>query len=697
MLIFDDSKGASDGKEKDQLQAMVAVGSEFITYTDAESTVQKSGEFVRIEKGGGESPQLCVMHEAPDAFRQTEQSITALDDLQFFAVSPSEKLVKRSRLLVASVDESGAQGSVSGVPGLKVDSRMPRFTNALYGNEVHQRARVQDTDYATQAGKRRLFSLGDGRMLLVRELTKANDDRWYMGVARGLPTYSRRRKRTARVELVPINPETGSDAAPLLAFDIHSGLGFDPYEGAPSSPLNEDLPYRNYVFSFTAPTGLPMYDDTNIYMSIAGSMWGRIAVDGVAGDAGIQGDASDTYAIAEPAYAPNGAGTYLALVAVHPAAGDTFDPLSAGPYRLTCTRTLPDGGIAQSKIEFPAIAGAPNHYYGATGMELLRTSPTTIVLVAHVHAMQSGFPGTIAPSARSRLFFWSTNNGASWTYAQVSTTSPAFTAFPYASLMVKDEQTLLVFTTYRTYATAGGDASGVQVHAVTPAGTSYMTTIPGTTFSHGLVVPRVTSGKVEYDVPYIGFGYGGATTVRGKLRLWMQFDPRWVTYNRARMLQSPSSRPILVVSDDGGVTWVRKFLPTPWQFRAGFVAAIDTRTLVVPVFAPRVVDQQGRLSALRVRLHISTNGGDKWQATQWAFTLPAYAWADGQFLPGPLDGNPTIAPGPTEYDVDESNEDYNRGEIFPVVAVRDGYGRVSPVNPARPWIADYRFKEPDYA
>lgn len=694
MLIFDDSKGTSDGKERDQLQAMVAVGSEFMTYWDDESTVQRSGEFVHIEKSGGESPRLCMMHEVPDAFRQAGDTLTALDDQEFLNAPIQEKLAERTRMFVATVTDAGEEGAISPVPSLKVESRAPRFTNVLYGSEVHQRPRVQDTDYATQAGKRRLFSLGDGRLLLVRELAKVNDDRWYMGVARGLPTYSRRRKRTARVELVTINPETGAAGDALMGFNIHSGLGFDPYEGATESPLNDGLPYRVYITGSTAGPTLPMYDGDNLFMSITGTMWGRIAIDGVAGDAGIQGDASDTYAVAEPAYAPNGSGTYLSLVAVYPATGDTHDPQSAGPYRLTCTRTLPGGGTADSKIDFPAIAGAPNHYYGVTGMELLRTSPTTLVLVAHVHAMQSAYPGTIAPSARSRLFFWSTNNGATWTYAQVSTTPPAFTAFPYSSLLVKDAQTLLVFTTYQAYSTAGGDASGVQVHAVTPSGTNYITTIPGSTFSQGLVVPRTSGGKQEYDAPYIGFGYGGAVTFKGKRRLWMQFDPRWTTYNRERMVLSPSTRPVLMVSDDGGATWARKLLPTPWQHMMGFVASMDARTLVAPVFSPRAVDGDGAVKPLRARIYKSTDGGEKWQPTQWAVTLPRHAWVDGQLLPGPLDGSPTNPPGPTEYEIDESVEDYNRGELFPIVILTGADGLPAPINPARPWITDRRFKEP---
>lgn len=703
MLIHKDLQGDAGLSEHTALGGMLRVGNEFMTERNADSEVQRAGEFVTMKRTSGGFPRMCTIHETPDAWVPVSKtSVTPLDDESYLASDAETVFVQRTCLFVASVSESGEELDFASVPGMKTESRMPRFTYISYTSapnpEGHDHDRVNDADYATQAGKRRLFSLGDGRVLLVRELAKENDDRWYMGVAAGLSTFSRRRKRTARVELVAINPDTGAASKALLGFDIHSGLGFDPYEGANNHPRNDNKPYRSQYLVNGWPTdpSLPFYEGNTIYMSVTGAMWGRIAIDGVAGDPGIQADASDTYAVAEPAYAPKGTGTYLALVAVHPAPGDTYDPASAGPYRLTCTRTTPEGDVAQTKIVFPAIAGAPNHYYGATGMELVRTSPTTVVLIAHVHAMQSAHPGTITPAARSRLFFWSDDNGETWTYAQVSTTAPAFPMFPYSSHMVKDADTLLVFSSEDAYSTVPPpDRVGIQVHAVTRAGASYVTTIPSSQFNAGLRTPYITGGKHDYNTPYIGFGYGGAVTVRGKQRLWMQFDPRWISYDRTKMLQSPPSRPMLMVSDDGGMTWQRHFLPTVWQHHAGFVTALDKKTLAVPILAPRVVDEAGNVKPAKARIYISKDGGEKWRPTNWRINIPFTAWVDGALTPGHIDGNASLGPGPTEYDIDDSVEDYNRGELFPLVALHDENGKPAPINPARPWIADARAKDPN--
>ncbi|PJO38869.1 hypothetical protein CTI10_007585 [Delftia acidovorans] len=70
----------------------------------------------------------------------------------------------------------------------------------------------------------------------------------------------------------------------------------------------------------------------------------------------------------------------------------------------------------------------------------------------------------------------------------------------------------------------------------------------------------------------------------------------------------------------------------------------------------------------------------------WRITLPAMTWVDGQLLPGSRG-----------YDITDYRYSYNRGELFPLVAVRDERGDVLPMNPGRPWIADARVKEPAYA
>ena len=95
MLINDDSKGTSDGKEKNQLQAMIAVGSEFITYRDAESTVQKSGEFVRIEKESSESqPRFVLLHETSMTYREENGTLHDLTGNELRSIGADGKSVR---------------------------------------------------------------------------------------------------------------------------------------------------------------------------------------------------------------------------------------------------------------------------------------------------------------------------------------------------------------------------------------------------------------------------------------------------------------------------------------------------------------------------------------------------------------------------------------------------------------------------
>lgn len=46
-----------------------------------------------------------------------------------------------------------------------------------------------------------------------------------------------------------------------------------------------------------------------------------------------------------------------------------------------------------------------------------------------------------------------------------------------------------------------------------------------------------------------------------------------------------------------------------------------------------------------------------------------------------------------EYEIDELNEDYNRGEFFFIVVFRDFGGLNVLINLVRLWIVDKRFKE----
>lgn len=707
MLLHKDIGGAAGGPEYTALGGLLAVGSEFMTDRDATGEVQRSGDFVTMRRNRGGSSRLCAIHETPDAWALTDKkTVRTLDDEQYFDADEDVKFVRRSRMYLASVDDSGAEIDFANVPGYKTESRLPRFTSIIYtassSPEAHAHERVNQVDYAAQAGKRRMFSLGDGRVLLVREMAKEDDDRWFMGVARGMSTFSRRRRRTARVELVVINPETGAAGDVLLGFDIHSGLGFDPYSGASPSALNDGRPYRTYrTDTFPLNASLPFTEGNSIYLSVTGVMWGRLTNDGTQVGRGLRGDASDTYAVAEPANAPraDGPGTYLSLVAVHPATGDTYNPQSAAPYRLTCTRTTESGEVVQSKISLPAIPGAPNHYLAAAGMELIRTSPTNIVLTVQAHAAQSGHPGSVLPTAQVQLFFWTTNNGEAWTYTPVSTAPPVFPTFSYGSSLVKDADTLLVFSVDDTFYTTvpPPDMGGVEVHEVTRLGTNYVSTIPASLFNAGLRKPVKLSAGVrsDYYPPYIGFGYGGAVVMRDFTRLWMQFDPRLIDYTQQYLIESPPARPMIITSDDGGVTWVRRFLPTVWQHMVGFVVAIDRKTLAVPILAPRTVGENGSVSPPKARIYISKDGGERWRPTLWDIKMPGYAWVDGGFLPGRLDGRPESNPGPEEYDIDDALADYNRGELFPLVALYDENGTPSPINPARPWLADARMKAPD--
>ena len=69
MLTTDDSGGKADGKERDQLTAIAETGSEFITFNDFESTVQKSGEFARITKETSDpQPRFVLLHETSQTY-----------------------------------------------------------------------------------------------------------------------------------------------------------------------------------------------------------------------------------------------------------------------------------------------------------------------------------------------------------------------------------------------------------------------------------------------------------------------------------------------------------------------------------------------------------------------------------------------------------------------------------------------------
>ncbi|MBV7457309.1 glycoside hydrolase [Acidovorax sp. sif1233] len=675
MLIFDDSKGTSDGKEKDQLQAMVAVGSEFMTYRDSESTVQRSGEFVRIEKETSDpQPRFLLVHETSQTYTDKGQDLTGNELLN---LTPNSKLRKRSRLYMSEIDPLSGDLPFREIGGFKAQTRISRHHGFTTQSAPRSYDALGETNYTAQAGKRRLFPKGDGKVLLVREVVIPGDARYFNDSMRAIvstpqPHTKKRGLRAARVEVVELNPTVGTTSAPVFSFDVHSGLSFDP---VPRS------------FSNSIRATADMFNDNNVFAAFSGVMFGSTLESPSVARVPPGGDASDTYAVCEPGVAKTADGReYTSIIAVYPAPDDVYDPRSAGPYRLTFKRTTPEGGVALGKINFPPVAGRPQHYLAARGMSLHRLGPSTVVLRVNVHAMQFGAGGSIFPSASDAFFMWSTNNGESWTYV-----APALNflgVFPYGGMLVKDKNTLLAFSFFQQFG-----AEQVEVHRITISGTAKIGSIPGATFSSGLMTP----GSGQLLVPYVPVGFGGATylkTTEGKKkRLWMQFDPYWAYKDgMAQVLEYPGSRPMLLVSDDGGLTWARRLLPTPWSFRAGFVVSIDEGTLAVPVYAAR--KEPG--ASLRATVYTSKNGGDTWKASDAQVGLPGDTWVDGQVVVGAQYWHPIANEYRFEQDLSDSALQYNRGELLPLVALRDSDGKILPSNPARPWMAHHQFKEPAY-
>ena len=682
MLVFDDSKGTSDGKEKDQLQAMVAVGSEFITYRDAESTVQKSGEFVRIEKESGDSqPRFVLLHETSQTY--SEQAPGELSDLtgnELLSLSPGTKLRKRSRLYMSEVDPVNGDLPFREIGGFKTQTRVSRHRGFTRSSAPRSLEAMYEANYTAHAGKRRLFPKGDGKLLMLREVAVPGDSRYFNDSMREQvntpqPHTKKRGLRAARVEVVEVNPTVGTTSAPVFSFDVHSGLGFDP---TPRS------------FSASTRSTADMYSSTQVFAAFSGVMFGSSLDLPSVTRVPVGGDASDTYAVAEPAIAkaPDGR-EYLSIIAVYPAPDDVYDEQSSGAYRLTFKRTTPGGGVALGKITFPPLPSLPLHYLAARGMSLHRLSPTTVCLRVNVHVMQYGAGGSIQAVNSDAFFMWTQNNGETWTYAPVTAGFPG--VFPYGGLLVKDKDTLLAFSWFNE----ASQSNTVQVHSVTASGTAQIAIIPASTFNAGLLTP----GVGQLFVPYVPVGFGGAVyridpqDKKKKKRLWMQFDPYWIYEETLpQALEYPGSRPMLLVSDDGGLTWMRKFLPSVWSFRVGFVVSIDERTLAVPVYSAR--KEPG--AVLRATIHVSKDGGESWKVADAAVTLPGETYVDGQTVLGSQ--YTRVSPPKTFFDQDivDTALRYNRGELLPMIALRDADGKLLPANPARPWMNNHNIKEPEY-
>ena len=239
---------------------------------------------------------------------------------------------------------------------------------------------------------------------------------------------------------------------------------------------------------------------------------------------------------------------------------------------------------------------------------------------------------------------------------------------------MKDETTLIVFSEPSQI-----PSGATTVWSVTPGAASQVGAVAAATFNDGLAAGF-------YRPPYMAFGFGGVVyrkTLTGTTkRLWMQFDPRYgYAPGPADVLDYPSSRPMLLVSDDGGVTWQRRFLPTPWSFLVGFVVSLDETGLAVPVYARRASE----LDALETTIYVSRDGGDNWAAAGARASLPHETVVDG-----------SIVAGDAREAISDCWLQYNRGELHPMLVVNDKKGRAQGSNPARPWMVNANVEAPSY-
>lgn len=666
MLIHENLKGATGAEERTSLHGMLAVGNEFMTHREGGSLVHRAGDFVEIERTGGGHLRFAALYETSDAYRIGDgNSVLEVGDDEVPPEPGQTNFIPRSLLMTAEQEGQGEPLPFRTVNG-RAESRLARFTKMV--------GLLDEVDHATLTGRPRFFTLGDGRALLVREISDPEDTRYFTGTnAQGR---SRRRRRVTSVQLLPVNLETGTVAkAPLLEAVVHSGLGFDP--GIVPGDLS--IPGTMRAVAYTPPS-VPgtLYTGSAIYVALAGVMWGS-RVPGK--------EPSETYAVAPPATAKDGDKSYLSLVVVHGLPEDSYNLQGSALYRLTCTRTTTDG-VAQSKITLPPAIRGAGFFNSAIGMELVRLAPSTLVLA--VKMWEQAQPTTTTfyslTSAGSTAFFWSDDNGASW--ANINTAGFLDNGAlnrTLGGIMARDADAALVFSGYEAdSAVPAPDAEAVAVYRLTRSGASRICTIPGSQFSAGLHagVP-LSSGR--FYPPYLATGYGGGLRVKDKNLLWMQFDARWVYASTdPRTIEYPGSRSQLMVSEDGGRSWKRRLLPQPWAQRLSFVAGMDQGTLVVPVYEGRRVNDAGNLMPLAVTLY-TTKDTEKWRPVQWRMTLPTATTVDGR-----------LVPGTPAYDYADVRRWINRGELFPILHVRDEQGELVPKNPDRPWLSDHRRTGPTY-
>ena len=81
MLIHKDLQGDAGLQEHAALDGLLGVGNEFMTERNADSEVQRAGEFVTMKRSAGGFSRLCTIHETPDAWAMVDESgVQALDD-----------------------------------------------------------------------------------------------------------------------------------------------------------------------------------------------------------------------------------------------------------------------------------------------------------------------------------------------------------------------------------------------------------------------------------------------------------------------------------------------------------------------------------------------------------------------------------------------------------------------------------------
>lgn len=664
MLIHKDLKGNAGGAEHTALGGLLSVGNEFMTDRNETSEVQRSGEFVTMTRREGGFVQLVTMFESADG-RGPRGAI--LDDRQTYAQRDEKDpygTKHRSRLLTAAFDTYAGEQDFETVA--RPMSRLPRFVQA---QASHRDQRPEAIDYATKYGRRRLFSLGDGKLALVRELSDPDDTRYFMGV--DLLGGSYRRSRVTGVELVKVDADTGSFQGVLFRFDVHSGLGFDPGSGSMFQPG-----YRVE----SARDDLGLYDATRIFTPRVGFMWGRRL-----GNAYLSADPSATYGIAEPALASDGGKDYMSIVAVHGLPANSPDLRTSLLTSLTCTYTVP-GGVEHSRIVFPPYSSGAGRFYSARAIELVRVSPTNLVLRVDVTA-QSINTGDAPQPGIAKAIYWSGDNGRSWALLDQSPLLLGSVEGSYPGpVMARGDGTGLMSVGMNRFGVSGMPAS-IPLFAVSAAGFVRVGEYLRSRMNEGLW--QETTSSAFSPIPYHEVGASGGVRVDKKELLWVQLDPNWCELGigrggaPAQMLANPASRAMLLVSDDDGVTWTRRFLPADLPQNVGFCVGIDRNTLMVPVYGPRKLTDNDELKPVSVTFYVSKDGGVKWTKAKRKVTLPDAAFVDGWVLKGTV-----------EYQLAEIANDINRGELFPVVSVRDIEGAPLPINPSRPWLADHKKTRP---